>query len=464
MKTLLISPSKRIAYGDMDPPDYPPIGLAYIGAVLEKDGHQVHILDMDIEKMDINQLKGFLNEYCPEIVGISCATPLFKTSLLLAKTCKENKVPYVAIGGIHPTIKPREVISSEYVDFVIRGEGEITMSELLKKLEEKNKKLGDIDGLTFKEKGKIKNNKNRELINDLDSLPFPARHLFKHFKYTYPDAMYSPTIPIMTSRGCPGQCTYCQTKQICGLRYRFRSAKNILDEIEHLIEKYKAKEIHIWDDNFTVNKKRVLDFCKEFKERNIDIPISIPQGLRVDQVDEETLKALKEIGVYSLGFGVESGNNEILRIVKKNTNTDQIRKAISLAKKFKFEIWAFFMIGLPGDTEETIRQTIDFAKELDPDLAKFLILKPFPGSEVYKQLDEQGLILEKDYDKYGVYHTPVHKLPTVSPQRMLEIEKKAYREFYFRPKKILQQITRTKSVHRFRLNLKAALSILKLRI
>jgi len=387
---------------------------------------------------------------------------LFKTSLKVAKVCKETVNPYVLIGGIHATIMPKETISSDYVDFVIKGEGELTVLELTNMLEKGEKRFEKIEGLVFKKDGKIIQNKDRKLIEDLDILPFPARHLFKHFKYTYPDAMYFPTIPIITSRGCTGQCTYCQTKKISGLRYRFRSADNILDEIEHLIKEYKIKEVHIWDDNFTVNKKRVLEFCRKFKERNLKISISIPQGLRVDQVNEEVLKALKDIGVYSIGFGVESGDNGILKTIKKNTNVEQIRKAIGLAKKLKFEVWAFFMIGLPGDTEETIRKTIDFAKELDPDLAKFLILKPFPGSEVYNQLNEKGLILERDYDKYGVYHSPVHKLPTVSPERMLYLQKKAYREFYFRPKKILQQIIRIRSFHRLNLNFHAALAILKL--
>jgi anaerobic magnesium-protoporphyrin IX monomethyl ester cyclase len=270
----------------------------------------------------------------------------------------------------------------------------------------------------------------------------------------------------MTSRGCPGQCTYCCTKQLFGLRYRTRSVNNIVEEIEFVIKKFGAREIHIWDDNFAVNKKQLLEFCKKIKEKGIHkkVVFAVPQGLRVDQVDEEILRALKSINVYSVGFGVESGNQKILDLCKKGTTLEQSRRAIKMAKKIGLEVWAFFIFGLYGDTEETMRQTIDFAKELDPDFAKFLILKPFPGTEIFEQLDKCGLILERDYNKYGLYEKPIHNLPKASREKILEMQNIAFREFYMRPTKIIKQFLRIRSFYGLNVFLNTGFSVLKLNI
>jgi len=462
MKLLLIHPSQRVAYGDMTPPSCPPFGIAYIASFLEREGREVSIIDVDAEGLNMEGLGKEIEKLSPDLVGITATTPLIKNAFEIARIAK-SQGRKVVLGGIHPTVNPEECMLSEYVDFVVVGEGELTTLELLKALEE-NGNFSNIDGLVYKENGEIIANPPRRLIKDLDIIPFPARHLFKNFKYSYPDTLKTPAIPIMTSRGCPGQCTYCCTKQICGLSYRFRSAENVIAEIEELIEKYGAKEIHFSDDNFVVNKERILELCKKIKERGLHekVLFAVPQGLRVDQVDEEVLRALRGINVYSLGFGVESGNENVLKTIKKNTSLEQARKAIALSKKLGFEVWTFFIIGLPGDNEETIKDTVDFALELDTDLAKFLILKPFPGTEAFKWLDERGLIVDKDYDKYGVYGKPSHKLPEVSQERMVEIQRKAYKKFYLRPKKIIQHVLRIKSFRRLKLNAEAAISLFKL--
>lgn len=460
----LINPSSRIAYGTMEPPEFPPMGLQYIAAVLEKNGFKVKAIDIDADGLSMEQLGQVLAEANPLLVGITCTTPLFKQAIEICQLAKTSCGASTCIGGIHPTIKPMEGMESKFLDFAVFGEGEYTFLELAQSLAQGKTDFSKIKGLVFKRHGIAVKNPARELIQNMDELPFPARHLFKMDKYTYPDALKSPAISIMTSRGCPGQCTYCCTKCIFGLTYRFRSADNIIKEIEQVIEEYGAKEIHIWDDNFTVNKPRVMEFCKKIKEKGLHkkVSFSVPQGLRIDQVNEEVLRALKEINVYAIGYGVESGNNEILKLCKKNTNTDQARKAVSLSKKLGFDVWCFFIIGLYGDTEKTIRETIDFAKELDPLFAKFLILKPLPGTEVFMQLDRDGLLLEKDYDKFGLYAKPIHKLPTVSPERMVALQNQAYKEFYLRPKKIAEQLIRLRSWHRLKLNVSAGIQILKL--
>jgi len=465
---VLVNPSAKKAYGDMTPPMYPPLGLGYIAALLEKNGFSVRIIDTDIEGLENRDFKNIFSGEKPQIVGITCTTPLYSNALEIAKIAKDAGAK-VALGGIHPTIKPKECIENPEIDFLIMGEGEKTFLEISNAVVSKKdspKELEKIRGIVFKKNGKPVYNKPRPLIDNLDELPFPARHLFKQQKYTYPAAQYSPTIPIMASRGCPGQCTYCCTKNVFGLRYRTRSVENVIAEIEEVIEKYGAREIHIWDDNFAVNKKYLLEFCRKIKEKGIHkkVVFAVPQGLRVDQVDEESLRALKSINVYSVGFGVESGNQKILDLAKKGITLEQSRKAIALAKKTGFEVWAFFILGLYGDTRETMRQTIDFAKELDPDFAKFLILKPFPGTEVFEQLDRENLVIEKDYDKYGLYERPIHRLKQASPDDILEMQQIGFREFYLRPKKLLKQLLRIRSFYGLKVFAGTAWSILRLNI
>jgi len=458
MDVLLINPPSGEVYGKMEAPDYPPLGLAYVGAALEKAGHKVKIIDISADKIPKHEFLQTIKNY--KIIGLTSTTPTFNQAENLCKLIKENTEAITVLGGIHATIDPEDCLKSENIDFVVRGEAEATITELVDKIQNK-KSFSKVKGISFTKNGKIIHNENRDLIQNLDEIPFPARHLFNHQKYTYPDSLLSPVMPIMTSRGCPHNCTYCCTKLIFSRRVRFRSAKNVVDEIEYLIKKYKVKEIHFWDDNFTLYKQRVFEINNELKKRGIKLHFAFPNGLRVDQVDFEILKCLKDMGVYSLAFGVESGNQIILDNVKKGTTIKQIEQAYKWAKELGFETWGFFMIGLYGDTPETIKDTISFAKKINPDVAKFHILKPFPGTEIFKQLLKEGLITEKDYSKYGIHTKPVHRLPDLTEEDLLNWSKKAYKEFYLRPTKIVQHILRVKSFERMKLNLKTGVNLVK---
>jgi radical SAM superfamily enzyme YgiQ (UPF0313 family) len=458
MNILLVNPSQKGVYGKMNSPDYPPMGLAYIGAVLEKAGYSVKIIDMDADNLSDEDFINISKNY--NVVGITATTPTFESAEKLFQLVKVNTQAITILGGIHATIAPQECIKSNFIDFVVKGEGEETILELVNALKNK-KSFNKIKGIFFKKAGKIINNPPRDLIKDLDTIPFPARHLFDHQKYTYPDSLRSPVMPIMTSRGCPHGCTYCCTKLIFTRKVRFRSAKNVVDEIEFLIKNYGVKEIHFWDDNFTLNKPRVFEIRDELKRRKINLKFAFPNGLRVDQVDEDILRCLKDMGVYSMAFGVESGNQIILDNVKKGTKIEQIEKAYTLAKNLGFETWGFFMLGLPGETPETIRNTINFAKKINPDIAKFHILKPFPGTEVFNELKSQGLITNFNYSNYGIHTRPVHRLPQLSEDDLLNWSKIAYREFYLNPSKIFRQVLRLRSFERIKMNVKTATLLLK---
>jgi radical SAM superfamily enzyme YgiQ (UPF0313 family) len=445
MRVLLVNPSQQAVYGFEMQPTYPPLGILYVAAVFENENCSVRFLDMDAEQISQDKISQRLAEFRPDLVGITSLTPTINIALSIAKIAKnvERKVK-VLLGGVHPTVLPFEVINNEYVDFVIEGEAEISARELIRQLKSDNPDYTKISGLWYKLDGKIFSNPRHSFINELDTIRFPARHLINNpKKYFGQDALRLPIANIITSRGCPGRCTFCQTKQILGRTFRYRSAKNIIAEIDILVNRFNVKEIHIMDDVFTLNKNRILELCQMIKSRNYDLSFQIANGLRADMVDEEVLKALKSIGLLNVGFGVETGSEVIMRKIKKEEITkEKVRHAYRIAKKIGFETWAFFILGLPGETELTIKETIDFAKELDPDFAKFLILKPFPGSEVFEELNSKGLIFDHSYENYGLYTQPVHRLEEMNERDILSWQKKAFREFYFRPQKLIKLLLR----------------------
>ena len=460
MKILLVNPSQYKLYGGLKAPDHPPMGFAYIGAVLSKSGHDIEIVDMDADGMSESSFALFLRKSSFDMVGITTLTPSFNNAVNLTRIVKENSNARTVLGGIHPTIMPESSLSPDTVDFIVKGEGEVTVNKLVACMEE-NGLLSEIDGIGYKLSGKMIINRDRELIENLDDLSFPAMHLFKNRSYTYPDALYSPALPVITSRGCPGSCTYCNTKNIFTRRFRARSANNVVDEFQHLIEHFGVKEIHIWDDNFTTLKNRVFEIRDEVKRRKLEVKFSFPNGLRIDFIDKDILIALKEMGTYSIAVGVESGSQKILDVIKKRITIEKIREKFFMIKKAKLECWGFFMIGLPEETPETIKQTIKFAIELNPDIAKFHILKPFPGTEVFEQLSRKGLITSMNFDDYGIHTKPAHKLDGLAENDLLEWQNMAYKMFYLRPSKIFSQLIRLRTWNRIRLNTVTGYSLFK---
>ncbi|MDD5005799.1 MAG: radical SAM protein [Candidatus Omnitrophica bacterium] len=452
MKILLINPSQEKVYGIKLMPAYPPLGLLYVGTVLKNSGHEVRLLDIDTEGINEDKFKDVFKEFDPAAVGITSVTPTINDALKWARISKGIKNIPVVLGGIHATITAEEIIVNDSVDIVVVGEGEATADELFRELEQPSPNLRNIKGIWFKEKGRPTICAARPLIDNLDMLPFPDIALIKNANaFMPPDATDLPVATIITSRGCPGECSFCCVKQIFSRRFRARSVKNIIAEIKELINRNGIKEIHIADDTFTLIKQRVLDFCREIKNQNIKVNFQFMNGLRADFVDRDILTALKETGFKTVGYGVESANPEILKNIKKHIPLETTKKAFKLSKELGFETWAFLIFGLPGESEYTIRETIDFSKEIDPDFAKFYILKPYPGSEVYKQLKKDNLLLSDNYDDYGIYTKPVHRLAGLEPQRIIYWQKRAYREFYLRPGKIISQIRRVKSIKQLRL-------------
>lgn len=460
MKVLLVSPSQRTVYVKPIPPSYPPLGLLYVGAVLEKK-HDVEVCDFDADELDDEKFKKIVKEYEPDIIGLTCSAVTEKHARHIARLAKSVKNIPTILGGLYATMMTEECIKRDEFDFVVKGEAEMSILELVDNLD--TQKFDNISGLWYKQNGAVVKNQESTFIENLDDLPFPARHLLKNpEKYVPPDAMRHPVTPIMTSRGCPAACTFCCTKYILGRRFRYRSPENIIKEIELCIDQFGIKEFHIMDDVFTLNKERVLKFRDLVVEKNLDVNFVMSNGTRADQIDREILQALKDIGMFSIGFGVESGNAQILKNIQKGESLETIEHAYLLAKEMGFETWAFFMFGHPGETPKTARDTIEFAKKIDPDFVKFLIMQPYPNSAVFNELKEQNLIDNFDYENYGVYTGPVHHLPDLSQEELLAWSRRAYREFYLRPKKILQHLRRIRTFEQLKLNLKSAAYVFRL--
>jgi len=466
MHVLLIQPSQfrngmSLLYGRLGTIDQPPMSLAMLAAVLLEAGFEVDILDMDAEGASAQDVCRLIKSRDTGLVGLSVTTPIYKNALELCQEIKRSDpaIP-ICMGGYHPTATPDACLKSGVVDYVVRGEGELTLLELANAIKQGSAGMVEtVAGLSFKKGGRIFSNPDRELVADLDSLPFPARHLFTCSAYSYPDTRYSPAFPLYTSRGCPGRCTFCQQRQITGGKLRSRSAGRVADEVEHLVSRYGAREIQFFDDMFTLNRKRVFEIRDEFLARNIKVAVAFTGGIRVDTATREVLKAMREMGGYSIAFGIESGDQEILDRSRKGITLEQARKAVAMAKEAGLETTCFFMVGLLGESHSSIKKTIDFALELDPDIAKFHVLKPFPGTQVHRQMKEHGLITDYNFENYGIHTYPVHRTEELSQEDIHRYQKIAYRRFYFRPRIILKHISRINSRARLIGNLKMALGV-----
>jgi len=452
-KTLLIIPSQEKVYGMKIGPAYPPLGILYIGSALEEAGADVKILDFDAGRLNDSKVLDFIGQFKPDLIGITATTPIIKEAYRLSDLVKKHFAIPIVLGGIHATMNPEMCLKHSSIDFIAKGEAENVIKELVREMSKTVPDFSSVRGLYYKKDESLHFTGERDLISDLDSIAFPARHLLKDFlSYRPPDAERLPVAAIMTTRGCPGRCTYCCTNNIFKNRYRMRSIDNVIKEIDELITRFGVKEIHIADDAFNANRARTLKLCDAIRKRKYNVNFEFLNGLRADMIDEGILEAFKSIGIKNVGFGVESADENILRNVNKNIMPDKVEKAVGLAKKKGFKIWVYFMIGLPGETPDTIRKSIEFAKKIDPDFAKFLIFKPFPGSAIYEKINKKGLIDDFDLDNYGVYTPPVHHLQNLTKSELIHWQKKAFREFYFRPKKIWDHIKRQKSISQLKLS------------
>ncbi|MGC9332959.1 MAG: B12-binding domain-containing radical SAM protein [Anaerolineae bacterium] len=451
MRILLVNPRSKLP---IDTRTSPPLGLAYLAAVSERRGDEVRVYDGDIEDVALETVIG---DFEPEIVGITANTTQITAAWRDAALVKSISPAAVVLGGPHPTILSEESAGKPYVDAVVRGEGEPTWLELLDCLESGDKgsplntRLPDtLAGITYRSAdGEIVSRPDRVPmpVSMLNELPLPAWHLFKLERYTNlqptMDQVNGPSLPILTSRGCPYRCSYCS--QIGPRRWRARSAESVVAEWRWLVQELGAAEIGILDDSFNIDRKRVLDICDRLvQERLTDVSWIMINGIRANLADEEVLGAMKRAGCLRTAFGVESGNQAILdTVVDKHLTLDQVRAAFRAARTVDMETIGFFIIGMPGETEETMDDTIRFACELDPVVANFSIATPFPGTQMYETVKAQGRILAETWDDFVFFEGKARfEMPGLPAELVERKWKEAYRRFYLRPKRIARTLAR----------------------
>lgn len=441
----------------------PALGLMYIASfILKKTDHQVKILDSQVEEISFEEIKKVITTYRPNIVGLTVMTFTVYDCLEIARVAKEvdNNIK-VVFGGPHPHIFPEETINFPNVDFLMIGEGESTIVDFLSNIGDKDK-LKSVKGLVFKNENKIIRTPLPELIQDLDSIPFPARSLTPYKKYSSLLAKRNPITTMITSRGCPYKCIFCDRPHL-GKLFRARSAMNVVEEIGDCIN-MGINEIIIYDDTFTINRQRVIDICDEIIKRKYDVYFDI--RARVNTVDYEMLKKLKMAGCERIHYGVESGNQNVLNVLKKGITLNQVKKAFYLTKKVGISTLGYFMIGSPTESKETVLQTINFAKSLKCDFAHFTITTPFPSTNLYRLGLQQGIIKNDYWQKFAENPTPDFKPPfweeNLSRKELLELIKFAYKKFYTRPGYIINRLLKVRSIKEFKKKFKAGIKVIRL--
>ncbi len=468
MKTLIINPPCEIGFDrsgrwpakGVGGTVIEPLFLAYATAVLKKENLPVELIDCRPFYTPMEELVEKFDKEV-ELAVIQTSTPSIKEDLETAKQIR-LKFPEVKIAlvGSHVSVLDKETLSqNDFVDFIARREYEYTILDLAKAINEKINPE-NISGITFRKGNEIIRNPERTYIENLDELPLPARDFLPMDAYFEPIFKSKKTFRLMGSRGCPYQCSFCLwTQTMYGRKTRFRSPKKIVDEIEHLINVYGAKGLYFEDDTFTLVPQRVIEICDEILKRKIKIPWSC-MG-RVDTVNQEMLTKMKKAGCYMIRLGVESSSPEILKRIKKGITIEQITKAFKIAKKAGLETHASYTLGLPGETKETLENTVKFAVKLNSDYAQFGIAMPFPGTEFYEEAEKNNWLKTHDWSKFEASENSVLEYPGLKSEEIADMAKKAYLKFYLRPYYILKRAYKIRSANECIQLVKGAANLLK---
>jgi radical SAM superfamily enzyme YgiQ (UPF0313 family) len=417
---------------------FPPLGLAYVAAALEKGGFQVEILDNYMLEKPIDYVKLEIKRLRPQIVGIACDSVTYRRCIETAKAVKETLPSCkVVVGGPHPSLMPDSMLQHPEIDYVILGEGEHAMEELATNITqcEDDSAIAAISGIAYRHKGKIVKT-TPKFIGDLDQIPYPARHLLSMHLYDRKIEYLSvrPVDTMSVIRGCPYNCTYCEVSKLLGQTCRAFSPRRVVEEINHLVKKYGSKGIYFVGDNFTIQKKRTIEICELIKKSKLDIEWAC--DTRVDLISRELLEKMKDAGCRTIWFGVESGSPHILEKINKDIPLQQIEHSFKLCKEEGIQTACSFMLGIPGETAEDMEATFKFARKLDPDWCRFNIFVAVPGSSLYEEVMQKGL-----YDRVEDFVAYV-KTEDFNYESLLAVQKRFHMTFNRSPKRILRKIRR----------------------
>jgi len=436
-------------------PPFIPLGLAYLGAVAEKEGHQVTVIDCQGEKLIYDSFRQRIKQVPSDVVGVTSTTLLYNSAKIIMEIAKEEQPNAVTMmGGSHVSFWDENALNeAQAIDIIVRREGELTFLELLQRIDAK-KSFEGVLGTTFRgSDGKIIHNEDRPFLLDLDSLPSPAYHLLPLDSY---HRMGKTIFPIVTSRGCVQWCDFCSTVRMFGRGYRVRSPKKVVDDMEMLHNKYGQSQFTFYDDAFTVNRQHTLDMCADIKARKLDVIWDCET--RVDAVDKELLEKMHDSGCITIWFGVESGSERILDQMHKKIKPEGVRAAFKMSQKAGMMTIASAVIGFPGETEETAWETINFINSLNPDDIGFYVATPYPGTPMYAQVVKNGWLRVTDFNKYDTA-TPTFETPELSMEKIREIKYKAHQKFYLRPSYVFKMMRKGGTYGRSGLKTSAAYAL-----
>ena len=469
MKVALINPptSHEQIYGDWDLSSLdtytPPLGLLHIAGFLKQNKHQPFILDLAAVGWSLDKGVRHVLAQEPDAVGLSAMTINSLNANTIARELKKRGLTApVILGGAHVTAVPVDTLRAlESIDYAVLGEGEVTFLELLQRLDA-GQPIDDVKGIAWRDQtGSVVINATRPPIQDLDMLPFPAWELLPGFPGSYPSSLLEskrlPAAGIMTSRGCPYHCTFCDHR-VFGSRLRHFSAEYTLSMIRHLVQAYGIRDLMVLDDNFLINKKKLFEVCDGLIGEKLDLTWYCIA--HVQSISPDRMTKIKKAGCWFIEVGIESGNDEILKQIKKNTNKAEIRKAIRMIKEAGLRVKGNFIFGFPGETPETLEETIDFALELNLDYFQQSYLTVWPGCEMADRAPAEAKNTEDSWGKLA--HQRITFVPEgLTKEELLQASRAAFRRFYLRPRTIINLLPTFTSTRGIRFALTALVVFLK---
>ncbi len=412
----------------------PWMGMAYVIGAVQAVGHEVKLVDCEAESVGFDELKEIIKDFSPDVICASAVITNVDRCLRTMQIAKDISSDVITVlGGPQVTIFPEQVIAEKSVDIIVIGEGEITVCEILLYLNNKDK-LENIQGIWFRKNGNIVKNQGKELIEDMDSIPFPALGMYNMDNY-YPAAYIwgKKVLPMLSARGCAFECRFCEARLTFQRKFRFHSADRVVSEINNLIDVHRADSFQFMDDIFTLNKNRAYELCSKIIENGRKFKWSC--FTRTDCIEPELLSRMKEAGCYLICFGCESGDQKLLDLLNKKLTIEKNCEGIKMTKKAGIRAFSTFMLGLPTETEEMTMKTIDFAVKSSLDYAIFPILEPYPGTEIYEDALKMGYFINEDGKKV-VPNCKDKKIWVPDGRERKEIERKGYiamKKFYLRP-------------------------------
>lgn len=461
-RILLLNPSMEKIYKgskvQKSVAGYFPLNLLIVAKPLIEKGHTVKIIDFLVKPYDEQKFVVFLDKFKPEYVGITFTTPLYGEALSILDAVKRHNPKIITVaGGAHISAQAKDALMNSKLDIAVIGEGDFTLLEIVESVKSR-KGYSSVPGIAYKNNVDIVDitgsnaneadmnkavvfTQKRKLIENLDIVPFPALELIDIYDYNIPHTISreNPVFPLETSRGCIFGCVFCN-KSVFGRAFRMKSVERVMAEIRK-IKNLGFKEVHIMDDGFTSDREHAKQVCLQLIDEKINLKFNCLSGIRADMIDIPLLKLMKKAGFYRVSIGVETGSQRVLDQIGKKMKLSRIEDAVKMIKKTGIEVLAYFMFGLPGETEEDMQKTIDFAKKLSPDVVKFDIMIPLPDTPIYREWDKKGIIVSHDWNDYH-FHSKrmVYKHPNLSWEIIFKYLHKSYREFYLSPKFLFKRL------------------------